>query len=138
MTPPKPNPDDLIKSRKQFADFASELLDSEIDAATKIIVSIQRKYATRMATPRNLEMLRDETLTRLAEINIVATVDPAPVFYGEPPIVEIVGKINTDAIHKDGMDHEQKGYEVRKGLARGEDFLGEKERVNARMPKKSD
>lgn len=134
---PNPNvPDDTIKSGKQFADFATELLDSEVQKAVKIVVSIQNKYGTRQATPKNLEMMRDEVLTRLAEINILATVDPAPVFHGEPPVVEFIGKINTDPIHKEGFDHEQKGYEVKKSKGRGEDFLGQKERVNARVPKK--
>lgn len=127
--------DDTIHSGKEFAGFATELLDTEIQEAIRIIVSLQNKYAHRANTPENLEMLRDEALTRLAEMGILATLDPAPCFYGEPPILEIIGKVAGDPIHTEGMDHEQKGYEVRKAVQRGEDFLGQKERANTRVPK---
>lgn len=128
-------PDDRIKSGKQFADFAIDLLDSEIQQAMAIVVSLQRKYAKRPNTADQLEALRDEALTRLADIGILATLDPAPCFYGEPPILEFIGKVNTDVIHKEGFDHEQKQYEVRKATKRGENFLGEKDRVNTRQVK---
>lgn len=128
-------PDANLKSAKQFAQYSSDFTDEEITQAMQIIVGIQRKYATRSNTVENLEILRDEALTRLSEIGILATLDPAPCFHGEPPVLEFIGKINTDAIHKDGFDHEKKEYEVKKATARGEDWLGQKERVNARIPK---
>jgi vacuolar-type H+-ATPase subunit I/STV1 len=124
-----------VKSAKQLADFSTELLDSEIQQAVKIIAGLQQSYAHRANTVENLDKLRDEVLTRLSDINILATFDPTPCFYGEPPVVEFVGKVSTDAIHTDGFDHEQKGWEVRKAKARDEHFLGEKERVNTRVPK---
>lgn len=125
----------IAKTDKQFAEMASELLDHEIQAAMQIVVGIQRRYANRRNTVENLEEMRDEVLTRLSEKSILATFDPTPCFHGEPPILEFIGKINTDPIHKHGYDHEQKTYEVRKATDRGEDFLGQKERVNARVPK---
>lgn len=128
--------DDLITSGKQFAGYAAELLDSEIQQAVSIIASLQEKYKHRPNTAGNLEALRDEALSRLADLGILATLDPAPCFYGEAPILEIVGKVTTDTIHTDGFDHEQKGYEVRKSVERGEDYLGQKERSNSRRPKK--
>jgi hypothetical protein len=94
------------------------------------------KYANKPNTADNLERLRDEVLTRLSEINILATLDPAPCFYGEPPIVEIIGKVATDPIHKVGMDHEKKRYEVLKSKERNEDYLGQKERYNKLKPRK--
>lgn len=123
---------DIIKSKKQFVHWSDELTDSEAVEATKIIFEVQQKYSYRKNSRENLEALRDEALTRLAEINILAELDPSPVFYGEPPILEIKGKISTDAIHKYGMDHERKGYEIKKAHARGEDFLGEKESIKSR------
>lgn len=128
--------DDIITSGKQFADFATELLDSEVQQAVKVVVSIQEKYRHRPNTAANLEQLRDEALARLADIGILATLDPAPCFHGEPPVLEILGKVKGDPIHTQGLDHEQKGYEVRKSVQRGEDYLGQKERVNPRRPKK--
>lgn len=128
--------DDLITTGKDFAGFATELLDSEVQQAVAVIVSVQEQYKHRANTAANLEMLRDETLERLAAIGILATLDPTPCFYGEPPVLEILGKVKGDSIHKEGFDHEKKGYEVRKSVQRGEDFLGQKERVNPRRPKK--
>lgn len=124
-----------IKSAKQLADFSTELLDSEIQQAVKIVASLQQSYAHKANSVENLDKLRDEVLTRLSEINILASFDPTPCFYGEPPVVEFVGKVSTDSIHKHGFDHEQKRYEVLKAKERDEHFLGEKERVNTRVPK---
>jgi hypothetical protein len=115
-----------VTSGKQLADFSTELLDSEIQQAVKVVGALQMKYARMANSVTNLEKLRDEALTRLSEIGILATFDPAPCFYGEPPIVEFVGKVNTDAIHKDGFDHEKKRYEVLKSKERNEDYLGQK------------
>lgn len=125
-------PDDIVTTPKQFADFASELLDTEVQQAVAIVVAIQEKYKHRPNTASNLNMLRDEALERLAAIGILATLDPAPCFHGEPPILEIIGKVSTNAIHTDGFDHEQKAFEVRKAVVRGEDYLGQKERPNSR------
>lgn len=128
---------DVFKSAKDFSNAATlDLTDEEIRNTMQIIVGIQRKYAARANTPANLEMLRDEVLTRLQSLNILATVDPAPCFYGEPPIVEIIGKINTDPIHKYGFDHERKKFEVERATDRGEDFLGQKMTADSTPAKK--
>jgi hypothetical protein len=119
-----------IRSAKEFVTHSSELLDSEAQQVMRVMYQIQAKYARRPNTVDQLEALRDETLTRLMDIGIIATVDPTPCFYGEPPVVEIVGKVPTDNLHKYGFDHEQKQYEVQKAVGRGEEFLGEKESVN--------
>lgn len=120
--------DDIIKSEKQFAQFAMDLTDLEIGQIAKIIKQIQAKYASRPNSPEVLDQLRDEVLTKLAEIEILATVDPTPCFHGEPPIVEILGKVPGSAIHKDGFDHERKAWEVRKANELGEDYRGQKEK----------
>jgi hypothetical protein len=139
---PVPAPDDKIKSRKQFVEWNDELTDTEAQAAMAVIVPIQSKYANRPNTVANLEELRDEVLTKLMECNILAEFDPSPCFHGEPPILELRGKIATDSIHKYGFDHEKKQYEVLKARDRGEDYLGEKERPDSRKvkdkPKKAD
>ena len=123
--------DDIITSTKQLAGYAAELTDYEVGQVGKIIGAIQRKYAHRPNTPEILDQLRDEVITKLAEqVNILATLDPTPCFHGEPPIVEIVGKISTDVIHKEGFDHERKYWEVQKANQLGEDFRGQKEKHN--------
>lgn len=132
-----PTPDDRITTGKQFAQVATELQDTEVQAAMKMIVSVQQRYAHKRNTKENLESLRDEVLTRFMEMGILATFDPTPCFYGEPPTLEIIGKVAGDAIHHHGFDHEKKQYEVRKANTRGEDFLGQKESPDARRDKKS-
>lgn len=116
-----------ITSAKDFAGFASDLTDEEIQRSVKIINNIRLKYAGKSNTAKNLEEMRDEMLTRMAEINILATFDPTPCFYGEPPEMEIVGKIGGDPIHKHGFDHERKRHEVLEANKRNEDYRGQKE-----------
>ena len=130
-----PIKDDRIRSDKQLADFASDLTDEEIMNTARIVRGIQQKYAGKPNTEQNLEHLRDELLTKLAEINVLATVDPSPCFYGEPPIVEIVGKLGGDPIHKYGFDHERKRHEVLESKKRNEDYRGQKEPYNKRRNK---
>ncbi len=121
-----PTPDGTVRTGKEFANAATDLLDSEVQQIVAIVVGdIQQRYATKANTAQNLEALRDEVLTRPMQIGIVATFDPTPCLYGDPPELEIVS--STRAVHKtDGFDHEQKGYEVVKANERGEDYLGQK------------
>jgi hypothetical protein len=121
---------------KNFAYSASELTDREITQLFKVVEEVRMRYAGRANTPENLEALRDETLTRLMGMGILATLDPAPCFYGEPPVIEVIGKVQGDAIHKHGFDHEQKGWEVNKSRERNEEWLGQKEKIDSRKPKK--
>lgn len=124
-----PVQDDRIGSTEKLAQFASELTDEEVMKVGQIVGELMRKYSNRRNTAENLEALRDEALTRLAaEMNILATLDPAPCFYGEPPTLEIIGKMPGDAIHQDGFDHEKKRWEVQEANKRNEDYRGQKER----------
>lgn len=120
-------PDTKITSAKQFVHWSDELTDEESVAAVREIAKIQQKWAAKTNTKENLEMLRDEVLTKMMELNIVAEFDPSPCFYGEPPILEIRGKVQGDPIHQYGFDHEKKQWEVRKAAERGEEFLGQRE-----------
>lgn len=121
---------------KNFAYSATDLTDREITQVFKVVETVRQKWAGRPNTADNLDSLRDEALTRLMDIGIIATLDPAPCFYGQPPTLEIIGKIDTDPIHKYGMDHEQKGYEVNKAVERGEDWLGQKETIDKKKDNK--
>lgn len=121
---------------RDFAHAAGDLTDTEISRLFTVVEEVRMRHAGKTNTAENLDALRDETLTRLMEIGILATLDVAPCFYGEPPTLEIVGKITGDGIHKHGFDHEQKQWEVRKSVERGEDWLGQKEGVNKRKDDK--
>lgn len=124
MSNPLPTPDGKVTSGKQFAQNAADLLDTDVNRVIEIVVGdIQGRYAHKANTAKNLEELRDEVLTRLMEIGILATFDPTPCMYGEPPELEIIGRLD---IGKYGFDHEQKGYEVNTANARNEDYLGQK------------
>lgn len=117
---------------KNFAYSASDLTDREITRIFKVVEGVRTRYAGLPNTAENLEKLRDEALTRLMEIGIIATLDPAPCFYGEPPTLEIIGKLANDPLYTDGFDHEQKGWEVNKAVEKGEDWLGQKETIDKR------
>lgn len=121
------NTDTTIKSEKQFVHYSDELTDSEAVAAVRFIALCQEKYANKPNTKKNLEALRDELLTGLMGMNILAEFDPTPCFYGEPPAIEIRGKVAGDSIHEYGFDHEKKKWEIDKARSKGEDYLGEKE-----------
>lgn len=122
-----PTPDDTIGSAEKLAQFATELTDYEVGQVGKLMYGLVQKWATRANTVENLDQLRDEALTKLADMGILATLDPAPCFYGEPPILEIIGKVAGDSLHKDGFDHERKGWEVNEANKRNEDYRGQKE-----------
>lgn len=124
--------DDIIKSKKQFVHFNDQLTDSESIEAVQVIGEAQMKWASKHNSKENLEALRDEVLTKLMEINILAEFDVAPCFHGEPPIVEFIGKIAGDGLHKYGFDHEKKKWEIDRAHDRGEDYLGEKESLKSR------
>jgi hypothetical protein len=127
-------PDDKIESTSQLAQVATDLTDEEVGRVGAIVKQVQRKYAGRANTVKNLEELRDEILTRLAEINILATLDPSPVFYGEPPTLEIIGHVA--APNEGSFDHEKKQHEVLKANELNEDYRGQKESYNKRRLKK--
>lgn len=121
---------------RDFAHSAADLTDVEITRFFKVVEEVRVKYAGRKNTVENLESLRDETLTRLMDIGILATMDPTPCFYGEPPVIEVVGKVASDSVHRYGFDHERKGWEVNKANERNEEWLGQKEPLNKRKDNK--
>ncbi len=132
------NPGDgKVKTAKEFVEVAYELTDAEAVEAFGICAQIDRKYrgrsySTAQQRARILTEMEDETKTRLAAIDILATVVPGD----EGPVIDIIGKLRTDNIHKYGFDHEQKEYEVKKATGRGEQFLGQRESVNSRKKRK--
>lgn len=122
----------VLATPKDFSNaLTTELSDTEIGKAMEVIVSVQKKYAHKTNSVPNLDMLRDEITTKMAEIGILVAVDPTPCFYGEAPVVDIIGKVAGDAIHDHGFDHERKMYEVRKATERGEDYYGQKEKQSS-------
>lgn len=130
-----PVADDRIRSEKQLVEFASDLQDSEVVRVGQIIFKLTQKYATKRATVENLEALRDESLTRLASIGILATVDVAPILNGESPVVEILGRISGTEQNTHGFDHARKEWEVKKSVSRGEEWLGQKENIDSAKAK---
>lgn len=133
---PKPRvPDPAVTSTKELVHLADELTDAESVRVFEIATEVQNKYAMKTNSESNLEALRDEVLTRLMEMGVLAEFDPTPCFYGESPILEIRGKISGDSIHNYGFDHEKKAWEVNKAHERGEDYLGEKESSKSRREK---
>lgn len=120
--------DDRISSTEGLAKFASDLTDYEVGKVGEVVGALVQKYSHKANTAENLNALRDEVLTRLADMGILATLDPAPCFYGEPPTVEIIGKVAGHDDHKYGFDHERKAHEVRKANELGEDYRGQKEK----------
>lgn len=127
--------DDRIHSIKQLVEWSDELLDSESQMAGRVVREAQIKWAGKPNTVENLEELRQEILHALMDIGIVAEFDPTPCFYGQPPIVEIRGKVKDDPQHKYGFDHEKKRWEVQRAIERNEEYLGQKEPVNSRRSK---
>lgn len=128
--------DDRFNPGKELAHAAADLTDTEITRLFRVVEECRLRYYGKPNTAENLEKLRDEILTKLMEIGILATLDPAPCFYGEPPTLEIIGKVEGDPMHQYGFDHEKKMWEVRKSVERGEDWLGQKEDPNKLKPRK--
>lgn len=120
-----PVSDGIIRTERELAGIP-DLTDDEIQNVFATMVDINNKYMYKPATPKNLEALEDEIKTRLMNQGILVGVDPTPVLHGEAPIVDIIGKVSTDNIHKYGFDHEKKEYEVNKANSRREAWLGQK------------
>ncbi len=127
----------VVSSMKDFSNALTlDLNDDEIKLAGELILSIRARYVDRWQfmsfnsfeqAASELEHYRDEITTTLAErLQILATVDTAPVLDGEAPLVEIIGRIEGSSFAKYGLDHEKKSWEVRKATERGEAYLGQK------------
>ena len=121
------NTDTRAHNPTDFVHKAADLQDSEAVQVVKIAHEVQVKWSGKPNTEKNLDQMRDEILTRLAEIGILAQFDPTPCFYGQPPELEILGKVSDDPIHKYGFDHEKKAYEVNEAVKRNEEYRGQKE-----------
>jgi hypothetical protein len=116
-----------VKSMHDLVYKSTDLTDAEVTEFGRAMGEVSSKYSHKTNSKENLEALRDEILTRSAEIGILVEVDPSPCFYGNPPEVVVLGKVAGDDLYKYGFDHEQKAYEVTKAKERGEDWLGQKE-----------
>lgn len=127
----------VVRSAKDFSGALTlDMTDAEIKKAFEIIASLKEKYQGRWRTmyfdsmekvANELETFGDEVKTRLAEgVNVLATVDGSPVLAGEPPVIEIIGRIAGDSFEKHGMDHEKKQWEVQRASERDEDYYGQK------------
>ena len=131
--------DDLIKSKKEYADILTQdMTDDEISKSLAIILPIKEKWQERFrrrigtysnveAAMEDVEKFEDELKYELAtRLHIYATVDVLPVLEGKPPVIVIQGPLEDHSIHKFGFDHEKKGYEVTHATRNDEAFLGEK------------
>lgn len=134
-------PEDTFTSGRRFAELAADLTDEEIQRAFTVINKVRLKYMGLANTPDNLEQLGDEMETRLADINILAKLDKTPCASGEAPVIEIIGKISGGSFSEIKVDHERKGWEIKKAHAQGEFRYGEKSSMNpvsAAIKKKQD
>lgn len=130
-----PVSDGVIRTEKEMAGIP-DLTDEEIQNMWKIVVEVNNKFMYKTTSEENLRALEDEVKTRLMNVGILVGFDPTPILQGKPPILDIVGKVSTDPIHKYGFDHEKKGYEVNRANAQKEGWLGQKENPIKRKDKK--
>lgn len=134
------NPDsDIVNSSKAFSNALTlDLTDEEIGNAYRLITQIKTKHSLRWQQKypfdkyqedqihSMLAEFEDELKTTLAErCNILASVDTVPLLNGEPPVIEIIGKLPGDSIYTDGLDHEKKRWEVQRTRS-DEAYRGEK------------
>lgn len=122
---PGDNKSTVVTSAKEFSDSSMmELTDSETSKALSTILGIQEKYQYRLASKENLDSMADEITTKMFEQGILVSFDPTPLFEGDAPHLEILGKVGGDfASH--GFDHEKEAWEVKRARDEGEDFHGE-------------
>jgi hypothetical protein len=128
---------DIVGTPKELSDALTlELQDHEISRMMEIFGSTWKKYIGRRfdTVEQGMQIVSEaekEITQRMAnELEVLCTIDVTPMLMGEPPILEVHGKLPTSDFAKYGFDHEQKEYEVKTATARGEDFLGQKEDPN--------
>lgn len=132
----------IVRTGKEFSGALTlDLTDEEIAAAYKIVVRVKNKHMAIFRRKFNdpstfkiddalkaISEFEDEIKTELAEkVQVLATIDTVPLLEGLPMQIEWIGKLPGSDLHKFGMDHEKKEWEVKKAVTRGEDFLGQKE-----------
>jgi hypothetical protein len=130
----------LMNNSKTFSgNLTLDMSDAEIQAAWRIIHRVRGKWTEVFRRKFNdpgtfklddamklVEHFEDEIKTELAEkVNVLATVNTIPILEGQPLEIEFIGKLPGSDIYKYGMDHERKGWEVKRATAKGENFLGE-------------
>lgn len=121
---PGDNKSTVVTSTKEFSDNSMmELTDSEVQAALSEILRIQEKYQYRLANEANLQSLASEITEKMFDMNILVSFDPTPLFEGDAPHLEILGKVGGE-FDKHGFDHEREQWEVKRANDKGEDFLG--------------
>lgn len=140
-SPELPTQDTRVHTAKEFSGALTlDLTDEEIARAYRIVVDIKRKWQDKFRRKFNepttfklddalkmVEQFEDELKTELAEkCQVLATVNTVPILEGQPLEIEWIGTLPGHASNRYGMDHEKKGYEVKKAVERGEDFLGQK------------
>lgn len=140
-SPDMPVDTGIVKTQKQFSDnLTQELTDAEIQQCLRIILPIKEKHEARFVARfshndnpsekeihKFLDEFEDEVKTTLAEkVNVLATVDTAPLLRGEAPEIEFIGVLPGHSLNAYGFDHEKKTWEVKKATERGEDYLGQK------------
>lgn len=128
-------PDGRISNTKQLVDNAIDLTDEEVKSVGKIWGELNQRYAFKANSASNLDALRDEALTRFAALGLRASMDVSPCLYGDPPVIDFVGRVAFDPIHEHGFDHERQQHLVIEANKRNEDFRGQKEPVNKRRKK---
>lgn len=138
-SPNLPTGRDVVSTAKDFSGAMTlDLSDDEIKRALKVCVSAVRKHQTmwRQKYPFDsieqvadlLEELEKELAYKMMEeVDCLVRVDGTPVFVGQPPVIEWLGKVQGTSLDKYGQDHERKTYEVQKATERGEDYLGQKD-----------
>lgn len=132
-SPTLPTQEGIVKTEKEFSDALTlDLTDHEIGLAGQIIQSVRGRYYGRgfSTIEQGISIIEDmerEMQHEFAtQLGVLVRIDSVPMLSGEPPILEIMGKLPGTTMAKYGMDHEKKEWEVKKANDRGEAFLGQK------------
>jgi hypothetical protein len=138
-SPNLPTERDVVRTAKEFSGAMTlDLTDDEIKRALELTVNIVRKHQTKWKQKYPFDSLdqvvdliedleKELAYRMMEEVDCLVRVDGTPVFQGQPPVVEWMGKMEGSSLDKYGQDHERKTYEVQKAEQRGEDYLGQKD-----------
>ena len=108
----------------------SDLYDYEIMKVGKIAKEISAEFSTKTNNQFNLAEMAKKAEDRFMAAGFKVHVDLAPVLFQEPPIIEILSRVDTTEEAKQEFDHERKRWEVLGSKDRGELYRGEKEKYN--------
>lgn len=138
-SPNLPTGKDVVNTAKGFAGATTlDLTDEETKVFLETTVAITRNHQAkwRMLYPfKSIEQCmklcdkleQELAYTMMERLNVLVRVDATPVFEGNGPIIEYIGKMEGTSLARYGQDHEKKTWEVQKAQERGEDFLGQKD-----------